>query len=254
MQAYNASFARVYNLRWGNFATNAAPRLRAYYENTPFGQHNHSLLDLCCGTGQLALHFLDNGYQVTGLDLSDSMLDYARASAAVYIMTGQARFVHGDAADFKFDTRFGLILSTFDALNHLAGLTDLANCFRCAYAALESGGTFIFDLNTEEGLRRWASISVEDTPDLMLVTRALYNEESKQAWTRISGFFPAGEGLYQRFEETASEIAFALSDVRAALLESGFQSVSFARLQDLTAAVDEPDRESRIFIIANKAL
>ncbi|MBE0697995.1 MAG: class I SAM-dependent methyltransferase, partial [Anaerolineaceae bacterium] len=68
MQAYGSSFARVYNLRWTAFSTQVAPRIRTYYESTPFGRENQHMLDLCCGTGQLALHFLDHGYQVTGLD------------------------------------------------------------------------------------------------------------------------------------------------------------------------------------------
>ena len=252
MQAYNPAFARVYNLRWANFAYNAAPRLRAYYEATPLGQYNHDLLDLCCGTGQLAQHFLDSGYQVTGLDLSDAMLDYARQNAAPYIVAGQARFVQGDAADFEFEERFGLVLSTFDALNHLPDFTALKNCFLSVYPVLVEGGTFIFDLNTPEGLRRWTGISVEDSPEMMLVTRSLYDEASRKAYMRVSGFVQAGDGLYERFEETAYEVAFDLPKVKEALLETGFHSVRFARLQDLGAPVDEPERESRIFLIAEK--
>lgn len=253
MQAYNESFARIYNMRWAGFATNTAPKLRAFYEDTPLGQHEHTLLDLCCGTGQLALHFLDNGYQVTGLDLSEAMLDYARSSAAPYIVAGQARFVQGDAANFAFDERFGLVLSTFDALNHLPDITALKSCFLCVYQALEKGGIFIFDLNTPLGLRQWRNISVEDTPDLMLITRAFYDESSRRAYTHISGFVDAGENLYQRFEETAYEVAFDLLAVKEALLETGFSAVRFALLQDLSAPVDQPERERRIFIIAEKA-
>ena len=58
MQAYSASFARLYNLRWGGFAQRVAPIIRDLYESTPLGKVNRSLLDLCCGTGQLAVHFL----------------------------------------------------------------------------------------------------------------------------------------------------------------------------------------------------
>lgn len=252
MQAYNQSFARIYNRRWVGFAVNAAPKLRAYYESTPLGQQDHTLLDLCCGTGQLALHFLDNGYQVTGLDLSDAMLDYARSSAAAYIVTGQARFVTGDAANFAFHEQFGLVLSTFDALNHLPDFTALKNCFFSVYPVLAPGGTFIFDLNTPLGLSQWRNISVEDTPDLMLVTRAFYDENSRRAFMHISGFAAVEDGLYQRFEETAYEVAFDLLQVKEALLETGFSTVRFARMQDLSAPVDQPENESRIFIIAEK--
>jgi ubiquinone/menaquinone biosynthesis C-methylase UbiE len=155
LQAYNASFARVYNLRWAQFANNVAPRLRAFYESTPLGQQNHTLLDICCGTGQLAVNFLDNGYQVTGLDLSEAMLDYARGNASAFIVAGRARFVHSDASNFAMDERFGLAVSTYDALNHLPDFEALKGCFRSVYPLLLDGGWFIFDLNTELSLRHW---------------------------------------------------------------------------------------------------
>lgn len=253
MQAYNPRFAQIYNLRWANFAQNAAPRLRSFYESTPLGEQNRDLLDVCCGTGQLALHFLDNGYQVTGLDLSDAMLDYARQNVAPYLLTGQARFVQGNASSFEFDERFGLVLSTFDALNHLPDLYALKGCFLSVYAVLLAGGCFIFDLNTPRGLSRWTGITLEDQPELMLVTRALYDETSGKAFMRISGFVQIGdESLFERFEETAYEVAFPLDQVKQALEDTGFVNVRFARLQDLNASLSDPDQENRVFIIAEK--
>ena len=58
MQAYGERFARIYNLRWGGFANEVAPRLRDFYAHTAAGQTGAAVLDLCCGTGQLARHFL----------------------------------------------------------------------------------------------------------------------------------------------------------------------------------------------------
>jgi SAM-dependent methyltransferase len=180
------------------------------------------------------------------------MLDYARANAAAYIVTGQARFVQGDAANFELDDRYGLVVSTFDALNHLPDFAALKGCFLSVYPLLVEGGTFIFDLNTAEGLRHWTGISVEDSPELMLVTRAIYDPASQKAFMRISGFSLAREDLYERFEETAYEVAFDLQAVKFALHEAGFRSIYFARLQDLDAPIDEPERENRIFILAKK--
>ncbi len=252
MQAYGHSFARVYNLRWTDFARQIAPKLRAYYEATPLGHENHTLLDLCCGTGQLSLHFLDNGYQVTGLDLSDAMLEYARSNAAAYIITGQARFVQADAARFTVEEPVGLVVSTFDALNHLPDMEALRGCFRSVYTALVDGGSFLFDLNTRDGLRRWGGIQIEDTPDIMIVTRGLYDEESGRWFTRISGFTPVENGLFERFEETAYNTAFDLREVELALREAGFQNVRFTKGSDLNVQVEEPEREGRIFITAVK--
>lgn len=67
MQAYGAGFARVYNLRWSGFARQVAPLILEYFEVSPFAAANKRVLDLCCGTGQLALYFLEKGYRVVGI-------------------------------------------------------------------------------------------------------------------------------------------------------------------------------------------
>jgi SAM-dependent methyltransferase len=252
MQAYQPGFARVYAMRWTNFAKQAAPLIRSFYESTRLGAENHQVLDLCCGIGSLALHFLDHGYQVTGLDLSPAMLEYARQTAAAYIVAGQARFVQGDAANFSLDETFGLVVSTFDALNHLPDRTALRGCFAAVFAHLLEGGVFVFDLNTRYGLSRWTGISVEDNSELMLVLRSIYDAENSRALMRVSGFFQVEEGRYERFEETAYNTVFDLADVEAALRAVGFRSVRFARLQDLHTPVPEPEQEPRIFIVAEK--
>lgn len=253
MQGYGKTFARVYNMRWANFAQQAAPRLRAYYETTPLGQANRALLDVCCGTGQLALHFLDNGYTVTGLDLSPDMLEYARANTAPYLVGEQARFVQADAANFTLDDSFGLAVSTFDALNHLPDFDALRGCLRSVYAVLLPGGSFLFDLNTRAGLSRWASIMIDDTPDLMLVNRGLVDYSANRAYMHISGFLRVSENHFERFEETAYNTIFALDEVADAVRASGFDAVRFCRLQDLHTPLSDPELETRVYVVAGKS-
>src|SRR5215207_3330258 len=130
MQAYGQVFARIYNLRWGGFARQVAPRILEFYEATPIGKGNKDILDLCCGAGQLAQYFLEKGYHVTGVDLSEGMLEYARQNAMGYIESGLAKFIQADARDFKIDQPVGLVISTFDSLNHLESFITLKSCFR----------------------------------------------------------------------------------------------------------------------------
>jgi SAM-dependent methyltransferase len=252
MQGYTRSFARIYNQRWAGFAQRVAPLIRAYYERAwPDGPR--SLLDLCCGTGQLARHFLDRGYQVVGIDLSEHMLQYARENAAPYVAAGQVTFIQGDAAHFSLDDRVGLAVSTFDALNHLPGEAALRSCFDAVYRALDPGGTFIFDLNTRQGLlAHWNGVQVQDTEELMLVTRGIYDPEQDRAWTRITGFSRREDGLYERFEQTAYNSAFDLSQVSDMLLEAGWGNVHFAHVEDLVTPIQEPEGENRTFVVARK--
>jgi SAM-dependent methyltransferase len=252
MQAYSSSFAQVYNQRWASFAKRIAPMIQAFYESTPLGQEHKTLLDLCCGTGQLAVHFVEQGYRVVGIDLSEPMLGYARDNAASHVQSGAARFVQADASHFSLDEHFGLVVSTYDAMNHLADESAMRSCFQCVYPVLEPGGLFLFDLNTCAGLEQWNSIGVEDLPNLMLVHRGFYDPESKKAWVRISGFTRRKDGLYERFEQTAYNTAFDLRWVRRTLVEIGWQDVHMARIEELGTPLADPEGESRVFFVARK--
>lgn len=250
MQAYNRSFSRAYNQKWTHFCQRVAPKIQAIYEDTDLGAHNRALLDVCCGTGQLAVHFLDQGYTVVGIDLSEHMLVHARQNAALYVEQGQARFIQADAARFQLEEQFGLVVSTFDALNHLPDKEALRSCFRSVYAALAPGGTFVFDLNTISGLDRWLGIQVQDDEETTIITRGLYDDERGRAWTRITGFTRLDNGLYERFEQTAYNILVELDWVTEVLLDIGWDEVHV--LGPELEPVDDPEQEKRAFIVAHK--
>ncbi|MGQ0603012.1 MAG: class I SAM-dependent DNA methyltransferase, partial [Anaerolineales bacterium] len=218
MQAYGPAFARVYQQRWRNFAQQVAPHIFDFYTRSPIGQVNRAALDLACGTGQLAHYLLERGFRVTGLDLSAAMLEYARENTEPYIDSGQARFEQVDITRFAMADEFGLIVSTFDALNHLADFDALHSCFRSVYPALADDGWFIFDLNTRAGLQRWNNLSVDESDDAILITRGVYAGHGERAWMRISGCVRVPGGKYERFEETVFNTAFDLNDVQQALV------------------------------------
>lgn len=251
MQAYGEAFARVYNLRWSGFARQVAPLILEFYAATPVGRTQRAVLDLCCGSGHLAVHFLERGYRVVGLDLSEPMLRHARENARAYVESGQAMFVQGDASDFTLAERFGLVVSTYDSLNHLPDEQALRRCFQCVYAVCD--GYFIFDLNTRRGLRRWNNIQVDDSDeDLLIITQGLYDGHSDRAWTRITGFLRLPSGFYERFEEVVFNTVFDLERVRDALLAVGWKTAYFARAQDLATALENPENEGRVFVVASK--
>jgi SAM-dependent methyltransferase len=252
MQAYGRVFARVYNTMLVDFVTQVAPRILEFYANTSIGQTHRFVLDLCCGTGQLALHFLGRGYTVVGLDLSEHMLQLARQNASQYLASGQVQFIQGDATRFTLATQVGLVTSTYDALNHLESLDALRDCFRCVFAALTGGGLFIFDLNTRVGLRRWNNINVYDRPDTLMILRGIFDGQGDRALTKASGFARAPDGLYERFDETVFNTVFELRGVRDALRDTGWKRVHFARIEDLRTPLDDPETEGRVFVVAEK--
>jgi SAM-dependent methyltransferase len=253
MQAYGDSFAHIYNLRWGFFAERIAPKILSFYVNTNMGKSSKEVLDLCCGTGHLALILLQKGYRVTGLDLSPAMLEIAKEKNIEYIEQRQARFIEADAADFSLDQKFGLVVSTFDALNHLESFEALLSCFECVYDVTKDGGWFIFDLNTKLGLRRWSGAHFDnDDEELIIFTRGIFDEINEVAYTQISGFLRTESGLYERFDETVYNSIFNLAAVKDGLVDVGWKDIQFAHIDNLENPVQDPEELGRVFVLAQK--
>src|SRR3989304_1905773 len=105
------------------------------------------LLDLCCGTGQLAKVLADQGFRVAGVDGSAAMLEFARANVP------GGEFVLADARSFTLPGTFHAVLSTFDSLNHVMMLPELTEVFRRVHAVLVGGGGFFLALTMERGYR-----------------------------------------------------------------------------------------------------
>jgi hypothetical protein len=161
--------------------------------------------------------------------------------------------MQADAADFRLEAPVGLVVSTYDALNHLESFNHLKACFACVYAALLPGGMFIFDLNTRLGLiSNWNSIRVIDTPELLLVNRGIYDGEGPKGYTHISGCRRLEDGRYERFEEVVYNTVFEIAEVQDALLEAGFAAQHAARWNNFSAPVTDLESEARLFFITRK--
>jgi SAM-dependent methyltransferase len=107
-------------------------------------RYGDPVLELACGTGRLSIPFAENGYKVTGLDVSDSMLAQAKENIAEKKV--DVNLVHADCRDFKLDRKFNVIIFPFNSIAHLHELEDIEKCFRCVKEHLADDGRFIIDI------------------------------------------------------------------------------------------------------------
>lgn len=96
-------------------------------------------LDLACGTGAHVRHFLDLGYDSTGIDLAQPMLDRAAARCP------EARFSRQDMCVFEVAQPFDLVTCFLYSLHYSPGLDGLAACLARVHRALVPGGLFCFN-------------------------------------------------------------------------------------------------------------
>ena len=98
------------------------------------------LLDVCCGTGDLALALArrNPGVPVTGLDFSEAMLECAREKAAR--ACAGVEFVHGDLLALPFaDDTFSAVTVGWGVRN----VADLPRAFAEAARVTVPGGTVV---------------------------------------------------------------------------------------------------------------
>src|SRR5262245_42357285 len=126
-------FAWFYNRYWGDEFSR--PALSIFnillFPHLPPGCR---VLDLCCGTGQIAAGLVARGYRVTGLDGSEAMLKFARENAP------EGEFIRSDARSFALPKIFHGVISAFDSLNHLMKSEELIAVFRNVHEVLVDDG------------------------------------------------------------------------------------------------------------------
>jgi 2-polyprenyl-3-methyl-5-hydroxy-6-metoxy-1,4-benzoquinol methylase len=104
---------------------------------------NCKILDIGCGTGRHAIELAKRGYNVTGIDLSESMIEKAREKARFSGL--DVDFQVADARNLPFEDQFNLVIMICEGAFPLME-TDEMNfeILKNAVKALNAGGKLIF--------------------------------------------------------------------------------------------------------------
>ncbi|WP_017318305.1 class I SAM-dependent DNA methyltransferase [Mastigocladopsis repens] len=103
-------------------------------------KYGEPILELACGTGRISIPLAEQGFQVTGIDISQSMLDVAKQKSS------QVEWLEADIRDFKLEKKFALIILPYFLLMGLLKLKDIETCLDCVRRHLQPGGTLIIDV------------------------------------------------------------------------------------------------------------
>ena len=113
-------------------------------ENSPTA---NSVLELGCGTGTHAVLLAQQGYAVTGVDISQTMLDKAvtRKTQLNSDVASRLDFQLGDVRTYRSDQKFDVVISLFHVFSYQNTNNDLLATFETVAQHLQPGGILIFD-------------------------------------------------------------------------------------------------------------
>lgn len=133
-------YHRLYQNRDEEEARAFLAQLLAYLHPKPGAR----LLDLACGKGRHALYLSEQGYEVTGVDLSAESIRHARQFAHEHL-----HFQVHDMREPLPVGPFDFVLNLFTSFGYFEQETDNVVALRNAAAALRPGGKMVIDfMNT----------------------------------------------------------------------------------------------------------
>ncbi|MCB1219145.1 MAG: class I SAM-dependent methyltransferase [Planctomycetales bacterium] len=184
------------------------------------GRPAMDILELGCGTGRVSIPLACNGHNVTGLDLSSSMLAQLRAKLSAEEQPVQQRLhvVQGSMADFELDARYDLVIIPFRAFMHLISRDEQHSCLAAVRRHLREDGRLVFDLFD---------------PNLAFIARMA---EACSTWRQDLETETEDGGLLRRYTRILADARSQVHDV----------SMRFERLDGKGRVVDNDEEQFRM--------
>ncbi|NJP06126.1 MAG: class I SAM-dependent methyltransferase [Chloroflexaceae bacterium] len=106
------------------------------------------ILELMCGTGRLLLPLAEDGWHITGVDISPTMLSQAQQKIArANLDTDQVQLIEGDVRRVELpEHHFALAFVGFNSFMHLETIDDQLACLATLRRALQPDGFVLIDL------------------------------------------------------------------------------------------------------------
>ncbi len=181
------------------------------------------VLDLACGTGQLALCLAQAGYRVMGVDLSPQMLDQAAKNAqrqGVFLP-----LVQQDMRRLDLHHEVEAVLCVCDGLNYMTTPEDLRQALGSVCRVLRPGGLFLFDVSTREKLQAMdGEFYGEEEENVAYLWENRFDQASQCLTMDITFFFQvdAARDLFRRQRELHVQRGHSREELEAALTAAGF--------------------------------
>jgi SAM-dependent methyltransferase len=185
------------------------------------------VLDLACGVGRHSLVFAKRGFEVTGLDYSESFLREARRAARK--AKQRVDFVRGDMKrlDAHFAAEeFGLVVSLYNSFGYFDHRRDDLRMLKAVHQVLRPGGAFV--INTLNGagvakrLKHPKSWGSEPLPNVFMIDAPRYDVRRRRtfsSWTIVD----ARASRARIFRRTFGQNVYTHSELKKLLRAAGFR-------------------------------
>lgn len=140
------------------------------------------ILDIGCGHGRIANELARRGYQVTGIDWSQSALDLAARNARADKL--DVRYENKNFLEAVWTDTFDCALSWYTSFGYTDDETSNSQ-LREIYASLKKGGRLLIDhINRDRCLKTLPASSIQEKDDNFMIDHFNYDTENDRLQIR----------------------------------------------------------------------
>ena len=254
-------FARVYDElmdntpyeEWGNRLDEL---IRKYGVSAPerdaenlLDSEKNLVVDLGCGTGTLAELLYEKGYDMIGVDASESMLNIAMDKKAE--SGSEILYLQQDMRELELYSTVGTVYSVCDSLNYILEEEELKTVFSLVNNYLFPGGIFIFDFNTDYKYREVIGNTTitENREDCSFIWENYYDPEEEINEYDLTIFVQEEENLFRRFTETHFQRGYIVEQMLRLVEEAGMKVVE---VKDADTGEAVTEQSERVYMVARE--
>ena len=191
-----------------------------------YAEKGMKILEPLCGSGRFLVPFLERGFDISGIDLSEEMLEKLKRKAP------NAKVIQTDIVEYSAEEKFDYIFIPSGSVSLFTDMDICRSILRKMKELLKTGGKFVFAVDTvfdrcaDSGdYRTGISVKTKEGFDLVLKGKNHYDEKTQ------TQFSPSIYELYNGLELLQSENMdfqthlYRYGEMEQYLRECGFQKI-----------------------------
>lgn len=219
-----------------------------------YGISDGIVAELGCGTGTITEMLAKKGYDMIGIDYSDSMLDIANQKKAEY--DSSTLYLCQDMREFELYGTVAATISVCDSINYITEADDLLQVFKLVNNYLDPKGLFIFDFHPRYYYKEIVADATiaEDRDNISFIWDNYYDEDEDINELALSLFIKEdtcseSSNLYRKHEEFHIQKGYTLNEIIELVKASG---LTFLAAYDAFTHTKATEECERIYIIAQE--
>tara|TARA_A100001011_G_scaffold400752_1_gene518374 strand:+ start:2571 stop:3320 length:750 start_codon:yes stop_codon:yes gene_type:complete len=191
-----------------------------------YKSNSKSILELGCGTGKHAINLTKFGYEILGIEKSESMLKKTTNRKNL-------EFQQGDIREIKLKDKFDCVISLFHVMSYQITNKSLISVFKTAFNHLKEEGLFLFDfwfgpaVIHQKPMVRTKTISTKNNTIFRIASPELLLDRNQVNVKYTYHDFDHGTKNFRIINELHQMRYFSIPELEFIANETGFKVLNF---------------------------